>query len=56
MISMTRIMVVGSTVIRQSDGRKMTIGSIENGKYFCKGSTVEGYKYYKRNEMSPINK
>lgn len=44
---------VGSVVIRQSDGRKMVVDSIENGKYFCKGSTMEGYKYYSRNEISP---
>ncbi|MFK2187208.1 hypothetical protein ACIXIM_11145 [Bacteroides fragilis] len=44
---------VGSVVIRQSDGRKMVVDSIENGEYFCKGSTMEGYKYYSRNEISP---
>lgn len=44
---------VGSVVIRQSDGRKMVVDSIENGKYFCKDSTMEGYKYYSRNEISP---
>ena len=44
---------VGSVVIRQSDGRKMVFDSIDNGKYFCKGSTMEGSKYYSRNEISP---
>lgn len=42
----------GDTVIRLSDGKKMTVDSIENGQYFCKVSMLEGYKYFNREEIS----
>ena len=32
---------VGRVVIRQSDGRKMVVDSIENGKYFCKEASCD---------------
>lgn len=45
---------IGDNVIRLLDGKKMVVDSIENGKYFCKISMIEGYKYFSRDEISPI--
>ena len=34
----------------------MIVDSIDDGQYFCKGSFIEGYAYYKRDEIElPIN-
>lgn len=44
---------IGDNVIRLLDGKKMIVDSIENGKYFCKISMIEGYKYFSRDEISP---
>lgn len=41
----------GDNVIRLSDGKTMIVDSIEKGRYFCKGSFMEGYKYYRRDEI-----
>nr|CAJ1851837.1 hypothetical protein AUSP0033_00025 [uncultured phage] len=45
---------IGDNVIRLLDGKNMVVDSIENGKYFCKTSMIEGYKYFSRDEISPI--
>lgn len=45
---------IGSRVIRLSDEKTMIVDSIENGKFFCKGSMIEGYKYYSREEIKPV--
>lgn len=42
----------GDSVIRLSDGKMMIVDSIDDGQYFCKGSFMEGYSYYKREEIS----
>ncbi len=47
---------IGDNVIRLLDGKKMVVDSIENGKYFCKISMIEGYKYFSRDEISPTKK
>lgn len=43
---------VGDRITRLSDGKEMIVDSIKDGKYFCKASRLEGYKYYKREEIS----
>ena len=42
---------IGDNVIRISDGKSMIVDSIDDGQYFCKGSFMEGYSYYKRDEI-----
>lgn len=47
---------IGDKVFRLSDKREMIVDSIDDGQYFCKGSFIEGYAYYKRDEIElPIN-
>lgn len=46
---------VGDNVIRLSDGEKMIVDSIDDGQYFCKGSFLEGFAYYKREEIESYN-
>lgn len=38
-------------VIRISDGKEMVVDSIENGKFFCIANSLEGYKWYSKNEI-----
>ena len=45
----------GDSVIRLSDGEKMVVDSVDDGQYFCKGSFMEGYSYYKRDEIKKID-
>lgn len=53
-IELPNDIAIGSSVIRLLDGKRMIVDSIENGKYFCKGSMMEGYKYYEREEIKPM--
>lgn len=41
----------GDSVVRLSDGKIMIVDSVDDGEYFCKGSFLEGYSYYKREEI-----
>lgn len=45
----------GDSVIRLSDGKMMVVDSVDDGQYFCKGSFMEGYSYYKREEIKSAN-
>lgn len=47
---------VGDEVVRLSDRKRMIVDSIENGKCFCKASAIEGYRYFGRDEIEPLNK
>lgn len=42
---------IGDNVIRLSDGKNMIVDSIDDGQYFCKGSSTEGCSYYRREEI-----
>lgn len=46
---------IGDSVIRLSDGKMMVVDSIDDGQYFCKGSFMEGYSYYIREEIEKKN-
>ncbi len=41
-------------VVRISDGKEMVVDSIENGKFFCKASSIGGYKWYSRYEIKTV--
>ena len=38
-------------VIRISDGAEMTVDTIEGSKLFCKANSIEGYKWYSKDEV-----
>lgn len=46
---------VGDKVIRLSNGKVMVVDSIDDGQFFCKGSFLEGYAYYKREEIEKVS-
>lgn len=46
---------IGDDVIRLSDGKNMIVDSIDDGQYFCKGSSTEGCSYYRREEIEKKN-
>ena len=41
-------------VIRISDNKEMIVDSIENGKFFCKANSIEGYKWYSKYEIKTL--
>ena len=41
-------------VVRISDGKEMVVDSIENGKFFCKASSIGGYKWYSKYEIKAL--
>ena len=42
---------IGDNIIRLSDGKNMIVDSIDDGQYFCKGSSTEDCSYYRREEI-----
>ena len=41
-------------VIRISDNKEMIVDCIENGKFFCKANSLEGYKWYSIYEIKTL--
>lgn len=41
-------------VIRISDNKVMIVDTIENGNFFCKANSIEGYKWYSKYEIKTL--
>ena len=45
----------GAKVIRKSDGKIMEVDSVEEKRIFCKGGSLEGYKWYPKSSVGYLD-
>lgn len=45
----------GDKVIRKSDGKIMEVDSVEEKRIFCKGGSLEGYKWYPKSSVGYLD-
>lgn len=46
----------GDKVMRKSDGKIMKVDSVEENRIFCKGGSLEGYKWYPKSSVEYVDK
>ena len=46
----------GDKVKRKSDGKTMEVDSVEAKRLFCKGGSLEGYKWYPKSSLEYLEK
>ena len=46
----------GDSVRRKSDGKIMEVDSVEEKRLFCKGGSLEGYKWYPKSSVEYLDK